>query len=169
MKIKCCIRIRMYLYICTFIVSWVLIYALKRDVNRLNPRIYNNLDDTVWTNLYIALNIAMIHGVWFYSEYVSSSHPYDFVYGFPFFLLILYVLLAWNVSSYRSKPSAEVPVLSRKIQSVMFTLFALYFILYFLFLLYPQNEYMIKKWNEIGSILLSVLPHPEKASTQTTR
>jgi len=157
----------MYIYASTFILSFILVYLLMKDLNIFNPTIYNNIDTNVWLNVYLIINIGMIHFVWLYSTFFLIDETCEIVYGLPIFLLVLYLVFGINLYLYQEKENDSIPILSQKIQKCIYILFTIYFILFLFFLIYPRNKFMIHKLYEIYIIFISIFY--ENYTTHTIR
>ena len=88
------------IYISTFIISIIILYLIKIDIYKFKKKLYNEIDKKIWYKIYIIFTIFLIHLVWLinilFFNYTNKVYNNKFdkylVYGFPFILLIPYLI-----------------------------------------------------------------------------
>lgn len=89
-----------YIYLSTFIISILILYLIKIDIEKFKKKLYDKIDQKIWYKIYIIITIILIHIIWLvnilFFNYTNKVYDNKFdkhlVYGFPFILLIPYLI-----------------------------------------------------------------------------
>lgn len=79
------------LYITTFIISFIILYLIKIDIEKFKKKLYNEIDKKIWYKIYTIIVIGLIHIIWLINIFLFNYNDNSFVYAFPYILLIPYL------------------------------------------------------------------------------
>ena len=80
------------LYITSFFIIAIILYLILKDLKKLKPNLFQEIDKSVWIKLYLLMMIGTIHFIWiFYSIFLDYTDN-NYIYGIPFYLLIIYAV-----------------------------------------------------------------------------
>lgn len=81
-------------YLYAFLIAFIVILLLKNDIKEIDPSISSLINDKLYLKLYALISIGVIHFIWLFLTFMANYKGDSFIYGFPWYLLISYILLA---------------------------------------------------------------------------
>ena len=132
------------IYISTFIISIIILYLIKLDVNKFKKKLYNEIDKKIWYKIYIIITIILIHLVWLinilffnYTDKISNNRFDKYlVYGFPFILLIPYIIYGFIDFNLEFDKKS---IVSNQLDKYLNNCFTIYLSIIIILIILPNN------------------------------
>lgn len=83
-------------YISAFFISLFIILLLKKDLEKFKYDLYANINKSIWIKVYCILTIMLIHFFWLMSIFFLNFNDDSYFYGFPYYLLIVYIIYVYS-------------------------------------------------------------------------
>ncbi len=129
-------------YSSTFFIALFIIFLIKKDLEKFKYDIYTQIDNKVWLKLYSIITIGILHFFWLINVLLLNIDDTSMVYGFPYYLIISYLLyLIGDLIKKDDQSNA-----SKKLNKYLNYLMSLYFILIIVLIIIPNKpkENLIK-------------------------
>ena len=106
------------IYLFSFFISGFILYLIIHDLQKFKIKLYNEISRNIWIKIYSFVSIISIHIIWLFSELFSEillNTNKELIYGFPFYLLIPYIIYIIADSNKKSISSNISPNISSNI------------------------------------------------------
>jgi hypothetical protein len=80
------------LYITSFVIIGIVLYLILKDLKKLKPELFQKINYSVWGKLYILMMLGTIHFIWLFYSIFLDYNDENYIYGIPFYLIILYII-----------------------------------------------------------------------------
>jgi hypothetical protein len=136
------------LYILSFFIIGIILFLILKDLKKLKPDLYQEIDKLIWIKLYLLMMIGTIHFIWiFYSiflDYVDNNY----IYGIPIYLILLYIIFITASILNIKKEEKNPTIIIDKILNYIFIVYVI-FILVFIFIPITDKKEFIKYINKL--------------------
>ena len=80
------------LYITSFFIIAIILYLILKDLKKLKPNLFHEINNSVWIKLYLLMMIGTIHFIWIFYSIFLDYIDNNYIYGIPFYLVIIYLI-----------------------------------------------------------------------------
>jgi hypothetical protein len=122
-------------YSSSFFISLFIIFLIKKDLEKFKYNIYSQIDNKVWIKVYSIITIGIIHLFWLLNVFLLNSSDISIIYGFPYYLIIPYILYVYGDLKSKDDESNA----SKKLNKYLNYLLSLYFILIIILMIIPNK------------------------------
>lgn len=122
-------------YSSSFFISLFIIFLIKKDLEKFKYNIYSQIDNKVWIKVYSIITIGIIHLFWLLNVFLLNSSDISIIYGFPYYLIIPYILYVYGDLKSKDDESNS----SKKLNKYLNYLLSLYFILIIILMIIPNK------------------------------
>jgi hypothetical protein len=136
------------LYILNFIIAGFIIFLLKKDLQKIKLKLYNEINQKIWIKLYAMISIVLIHITWIYLVLFTDYKDETLIFAFPYYLLISYTIYIYAQFFDKSLDT----IASEKINKILNLLMTIYLIIISIIICIP-NKIKIELFCNILSLL----------------
>lgn len=123
-------------YSSSFFISLFIIFLIKKDLEKFKYDIYSQIDNKVWIKVYSIITIGIIHLYWLLNVFLLNSNDISIIYGFPYYLIIPYILYVYADLKNEDDESNA----SKKLNKYLNYLLSFYFILIIVLMIIPNKH-----------------------------
>lgn len=136
------------LYILSFFIIGIILFLILKDLKKLKPDLYQEIDKLIWIKLYLLMMIGTIHFIWIFYSIFLDYDDNNYIYGIPIYLILLYIIfIATSILSIK-KEEKNPTIIINKILNYIFILYVI-FILIFIFIPISNKKEFIKYINKL--------------------
>lgn len=128
------------LYILSFFISLIILHIYNSDFKKISIKLYNSINNIVKIKIYCLITIALIHSIWLFSSIFLNYNDNNYIYGFPLYLIILYIIFIY--SEYIEEKDNEIESeteITIQTNKYLNYIFSIYIITLIIFIIIPDN------------------------------
>lgn len=135
-------------YLFNFVIAGFILFLLKKDLEKIKLKLYNEINQKIWIKLYAMISIVLIHLTWIYLVLFTSYKDETLIFAFPNYLLLSYTIYIYAQFFDKSIDT----IASEKISKILNLLMTLYLIIISIIICIP-NDTKIYVFSNIMLIL----------------
>jgi hypothetical protein len=128
------------LYILSFFISLIILHIYNSDFKKISIKLYNSVNNIVKIKIYCLITIYLIHSIWLFSSIFLNYNDNNYIYGFPLYLIILYIIFIYSeyIEEKNSKIESETEITVQTNKYLNY-IFSIYIITLIIFIIIPDN------------------------------
>ncbi len=137
------------LYICSFFIALIILHIYNSDFKKINLKLYDDINNSVKIKIYCLITIFLIHIIWLFSSLFMDYNDNNYIYGFPLYLLLLYILFIFSDKIIKDDNETN---LSTETNKNLNYIFSIYIVCLIIFIIIPE-EFKINLIKTIRQII----------------
>lgn len=122
-------------YLFNFVIAGFILFLLKKDLEKIKLKLYNEINQKIWIKLYAMISIVLIHLTWIYLVLFTSYKDETLIFAFPNYLLLSYTIYIYAQFFDKSIDT----IASEKISKILNLLMTLYLIIISIIICIPND------------------------------
>jgi hypothetical protein len=135
-------------YLLNFVIAGFILFLLKKDLEKIKLKLYNEINQKIWIKLYAMISIVLIHLTWIYLVLFTSYKDETLIFAFPNYLLLSYTIYIYAQFFDKSVDT----IASEKISKILNLMITIYLIIISIIICIP-NDIKIYLFSNIMVIL----------------
>ena len=135
-------------YLLNFVIAGFILFLLKKDLEKIKLKLYNEINQKIWIKLYAMISIVLIHLTWIYLVLFTSYKDETLIFAFPNYLLLSYTIYIYAQFFDKSVDT----IASEKISKILNLMMTIYLIIISIIICIP-NDIKIYLFSNIMVIL----------------